>query len=137
MLADRRSFRSARELHGELAEKGCSVGLVTVYRLLEKLLQWGEVEAICGDHRVRRYRLSLSDSRHHHLLCRECDDVVELDGDQLRTWASRVAAQHGFTEVVVRAAVVGTCHSCHSSGTAVSGGGPGPADCVPITSDPD
>ena len=104
-------FRSAQELHTLLRAGGDRIGLTTVYRALQAMADAGEVDVLRTDDGEAVYR-RCSTGHHHHLVCRRCGRTVEVDGPAVERWASRVAAQHDFTDVSHTLEVFGTCPSC-------------------------
>ena len=105
-------FRSAQELHGLLRREGAQVGLTTVYRNLQALVDAGQVDALRADDGEVVYRACATPHHHHHLVCRACGRSVEIEGPEVEAWASRVSAAHGFTDVTHTVEVFGTCASC-------------------------
>ena len=111
LLAEVEGFHSAQDLHAMLRERGERVGLTTVYRTLQGLADAGEIDVMRppgGEHLYRR----CSEGHHHHLVCRACGRTVEVAGPAVETWADRVAAQHGFTDVSHTLEIFGTCPTC-------------------------
>jgi Fur family transcriptional regulator, ferric uptake regulator len=104
-------FRSAQDLHALLRRRGEGIGLTTVYRTLQTLVDAGEVDVLRTDDGEAVYR-RCSRGHHHHLVCRECGRTVEVDGPAVERWAGRVAAEHGFVDVSHTLEVFGTCASC-------------------------
>ena len=109
-------FRSAQELHELLRREGASVGLTTVYRNLQGLVDAGQVDALRSDDGEVVYRACPTEHHHHHLVCRSCGRSVEIEGPEVEAWATRVSAAHGFTDVSHTVEVFGTCASCAGSG---------------------
>ncbi|WBB79703.1 Fur family transcriptional regulator [Micromonospora sp. WMMD882] len=111
LLAEVEGFHSAQDLHAMLRDRGERVGLTTVYRTLQGLADAGEIDVMRppgGEHLYRR----CSEGHHHHLVCRSCGRTVEVAGPAVETWADRVAAQHGFSDVSHTLEIFGTCPSC-------------------------
>ncbi|XTZ18566.1 Fur family transcriptional regulator [Micromonospora echinospora] len=111
LLAEVEGFHSAQDLHAMLRERGERVGLTTVYRTLQGLADAGEIDVMRppgGEHLYRR----CSEGHHHHLVCRSCGRTVEVAGPAVETWADRVAAQHGYSDVSHTLEIFGTCPSC-------------------------
>jgi Fur family ferric uptake transcriptional regulator len=75
---------------------GRSVGLATVYRALQGLVDAGRVDVFRRESGEALFRLC-NPVHHHHLVCHRCDRVVEIDACGIELWASRVAHRHGFT----------------------------------------
>jgi len=105
-------FRSAQDLHELLRKDGASVGLTTVYRHLQALSDAGTIDVLRTDGGESVYRRCPTDTHHHHLVCRGCGRSVEVEGPEVESWASAVAAEHGFTDVSHTVEVFGTCTSC-------------------------
>ena len=79
---------------------------VTVYRTLESLEAHGlAVKMELGD-RVTR--------AHHHLICRRCKAIVELDHDPFERLANDLAASAGVHVDLQHLVVHGLCAACVS-----------------------
>lgn len=94
-----------------LRDRGERLGLTTVYRTLQGLADAGEVDVMrppSGEYLYRR----CGRGHHHHLVCRSCGTAVEVDGPAVESWADRVAAEHGFTDVSHTLEIFGTCRVC-------------------------
>jgi Fur family ferric uptake transcriptional regulator len=111
ILDDLDGFASAQEIHDILARRGDKVGLSTVYRNLQSLVEAAEVDSLRGDDGEVLYR-RCSSGHHHHLVCRDCGRTVEVEGPAVERWADRVAAEHGFSDVAHTLEVFGTCSEC-------------------------
>jgi Fur family ferric uptake transcriptional regulator len=101
---------SARDLHAGL---GRSVGLATVHRALQGLVDAGRVDVFRRESGAALFRLC-NPVHHHHLVCRRCGRVVEIDARGVELWASRVARRHGFTISDHQADVFGVCGGCQT-----------------------
>ena len=114
LLADTDEFRSAQDLHAALRSAGDTVGLATVYRNLQAMAAEGEVDMLRTDDGEAVYR-ACSTGHHHHLVCRACGRTVEVEGPTVETWANKVSAEHGFTDVHHTLEIFGTCAECASA----------------------
>jgi Fur family ferric uptake transcriptional regulator len=110
-LAD---FRSAREIHDVLRERGTTIGLATVYRTLQLLAEHDEVDVIRSAEGEAGYR-RCSGTHHHHLVCRSCGATVEVEGPTVERWTQAVAEQHAYAEVSHTLEIFGLCARCHPS----------------------
>ena len=111
LLREVEGFHSAQDLHAMLRSRGERVGLTTVYRTLQSLADAGDLDVMRppgGEHLYRR----CSDGHHHHLVCRSCGATVEVLGPTVETWADKVAAEHGYTDVAHTLEIFGTCPAC-------------------------
>jgi Fe2+ or Zn2+ uptake regulation protein len=71
------------------------LGLVTVYRTLEKLEQIGLVQRLHREEGCQAL-LPAGVGHQHFLFCEGCREVVLFDGDDLEGLFSRVSQQSGF-----------------------------------------
>ena len=110
-LADVEVFSSAQEIHALLRSRGDDVGLTTVYRTLQALADYGEIDVLRTPDGESVYR-QCSTGHHHHLVCRTCGRTVEIEGPAVESWADKTAAQHGFAEVEHTLEIFGTCTAC-------------------------
>jgi Fur family ferric uptake transcriptional regulator len=111
-------FRSAQQLHEYLRAHGDSIGLATVYRTLQSLAEAHQVDVIRTGDGESLYRRCERREHHHHLVCRSCGATVEIDGPSVESWASRVGAAHGFSDIEHTIELFGTCEACRSSALA-------------------
>ncbi len=111
VLASFTDFRSAQEIHDLLGRRGEQVGLATVYRTLQRLVESGEVDMLRAEDGEAIYR-RCSESHHHHLVCRTCGATVEVEGPTVERWTAAIAAEHGFADVSHALEIFGTCPAC-------------------------
>lgn len=104
-------FHSAQEVYARMRASGDRIGLSTVYRAVQALVDDGELDAIRTDNGEAIYR-RCSTRHHHHLVCRSCGRTVEVAGPTVERWAERVAAEHGFSDVSHTLEVFGVCPAC-------------------------
>lgn len=106
-----RCFQSAQGIHRAITERGFSVGLSTVYRCLRALSARGMVDTLSTTGGETLYRRCGS-NRHHHLVCRSCGRVVELEAAAVDEWTQQVRRVHGFVEVTRVLELSGVCPAC-------------------------
>ncbi|MCK9924989.1 transcriptional repressor [Frankia sp. AgPm24] len=111
-LAETDAFTSAQDLHARLRAQGTAVGLTTVYRHLQVLVDRGEVDMLRRDDGETVYRRCATEAHHHHLVCRSCGRTVEIAGPEIEQWTEAVAAAEGFVDVAHTVEIYGTCASC-------------------------
>jgi Fur family transcriptional regulator, ferric uptake regulator len=105
---------SAQDLHAEL---GRTVGLATVYRTLQGLVDSGQVDVFRRDSGEALFRLC-NPVHHHHLVCQRCGRVEEIDACEVEPWAARVGRRRGFSVTGHQADVFGVCANCQSTARA-------------------
>lgn len=120
-------FRSAQAIHAAIHESGNAVGLATVYRALQSLVDAGSADVLMTDSGAATYR-SCSRTHHHHLVCRWCGRTVEIQGPAVEQWADAIASEHGYIEVSHTLELFGTCADCLDSGRSVQLGNDGRAE---------
>lgn len=107
-LAPEQVHRRALAHHGRL-------GLVTVYRTLDLLAELGVVRRIHledGCHGYARSQLAHG----HHLICRDCQQVVEFPGDNdLDGMMARLARRTGFVIEDHLLELLGVCPTCQEA----------------------
>jgi Fur family ferric uptake transcriptional regulator len=106
------AFKSAQELHDLLRAEGAGVGLATVYRTLQSLVDSGEIDVLRNESGEVIYKKCASSDHHHHLVCTHCGLSVEVESDAIEQWAERIAKRHGFTAARHTAEVFGRCETC-------------------------
>ena len=114
LLEELDDFRSAQDLHAMLRARGDSVGLATVYRTLQALVDDGQVDLLRSGDGEAVYR-RCSPVHHHHLVCRSCGRTVEVADPPVERWAAKIAAEHGFADVQHQLEVFGTCGACSAA----------------------
>jgi len=104
-------FASAQELYQMLRRDGDGIGLTTVYRALQSLLDDKMIDLLRREDGEAIYRLC-GDNHHHHLVCRSCGSTVEIEGSSVEKWAEAISQEHGFREVGHAVELFGLCQSC-------------------------
>jgi Fur family transcriptional regulator, peroxide stress response regulator len=86
-----------------------SLSLATIYKSLDALESLGLVQAVEIDSDSRRYDANMS--RHHHLVCTKCRNVIDFYDNGL----DRVRPSHaprGFVSQSISVKVLGLCAAC-------------------------
>lgn len=109
-LRGRDELVTAQELHHALRRRAGGPGLATIYRTLAALAEAGEVDTFPRDGESA-FRLCGA-GHHHHLVCRSCGLVEEIESDEVEAWVGRVARRRGFEVTGHTADVFGRCASC-------------------------
>jgi Fur family ferric uptake transcriptional regulator len=111
LLARTSEFRTAAQIHDDLRHAGEDIGLTTVYRTLQLMVEAEQLDAIRTDDGETAYR-RCSTGHHHHLVCRSCGRTVEVEGPAIERWTDQVADEHGFTDVQHHLEIFGRCAGC-------------------------
>ena len=102
---------SADDIYVRVQAQSPCVDRSTVYRTLELLRDMGLVSQVqvVGD--PNRYELAAR-SPHHHLLCKGCKRVFDIDADEVEGFRRRLLDEHQFTADVDHLVLEGYCSEC-------------------------
>ncbi len=92
------------------------VSLGTIYRTLDILRSIGLVQVFSHAGGAAKYEATLE--KHHHLVCSECGEVVNVAVNEALPLAQAVAQDHGFDAIDCALVVTGRCPSCTRQATA-------------------
>ena len=114
--ARRKVLRAVAQQKGQFTAEGLcrqlpDVSRATVYRTLAELARAGYLcRVLLGDGTLH-YRVS-PEEHHHHLVCVECDRVVDVAACQVADFAREVALLQGFQPQGHRLEIYGRCPDC-------------------------
>ena len=107
---------SVQSLYEALAAEGAQTPKSSLYRLLEKLCETGEVRKFrdeATDLAVFQYVGNDAEcARHLHLKCKTCGRLVHLHCDLAGELVSHIAAEHGFRIDSKGSVLWGICRVC-------------------------
>ena len=102
---------SAEEMYSQVIARYPNVNISTVYRTLDLLKQLALVtETDLGGGRFRYH--PANKGRHHHLVCRQCGAVIDLDELLLAPLEQALLREHGFAADLRHLAISGLCSGC-------------------------
>ena len=102
---------SAEEIYEQIHVKYPQVNISTVYRTLELLKELGLVtETDLGGGKFCYH--SVEKGHHHHLICRKCGRIFELDEAVLKPVEGTILRKYGFRPDLSHLAVFGNCVEC-------------------------
>lgn len=110
-LAANDDFLTAQQVHAQLRQVGDKVGLATVYRALQSMVEAGELDMVRTPDGEAAYR-SCTPGHHHHLVCRSFSHTVEIETDAIEEWAHSIADKYGFTDAEHELEIFGLCAEC-------------------------
>lgn len=90
------------------------VDISTVYRTLTVLK---DMQLICETHMGGGDAAFewVGHERHHHLICRKCDQVAQLDHKYLEGLGTQLSRDIGFRADIDHFAIFGVCASCQAA----------------------
>ena len=99
------------EIGAQVQQTARGVNISTIYRTLELLEQEGLLTRTHFHDRVAKWHRA-EESKHHHLICERCGQVVEIPSCEVEEWASGVAKRRGFVATGHQADIFGLCATC-------------------------
>jgi Fur family ferric uptake transcriptional regulator len=99
------------EIFAEVRQTARGVNVSTVYRTLELLEQLALVTHTHLGHGAPRYHLA-AQAEHVHLVCRQCEQVTEVDQATVRPLVAALEQAEGFQTDVGHLTVFGLCAAC-------------------------
>ena len=113
-LAAQRCCLSAQEIHDGIRAHGGAVGVASVYRALDTLVELRLVQRVDVGDGVARFEPVGGAHHHHHLVCDDCGKVEPFTDEPLERALAGAANRLGYAldqhEVVLR----GACGACRS-----------------------
>lgn len=113
LLATQDCCLSAQQIFDRLRDSGRTVGIASIYRVLELLTSEGLVQKLDLGSGVARYEPVRSASHHHHhLVCKSCGKVEAFEDRELERAIHRLQEDSGYVvsghDVLLR----GSCSDC-------------------------
>jgi Fe2+ or Zn2+ uptake regulation protein len=101
---------TAETVFARVSEQMPGVSLPTVYATLDLLEEVGLVRRVPTEAGTAVYDPRTED--HHHLVCRSCGDIVDVDAPVDRAALLAAARTQGFTPDDAQVVVRGLCSNC-------------------------
>lgn len=118
VLAEHRDkHMTAEDIYELVKEDYPDIGLATIYRTVQLLLEMQLVDRINLDDGCARYEigeLSLGEAKHHHhhLICKTCGKVLPFKDDLLEELESHIEEATGFHVLDHELKFYGQCQEC-------------------------
>jgi Fur family ferric uptake transcriptional regulator len=103
---------SADDIARRLHEKGAHVGLATIYRALEVMVDAGFARAHDFGEGFKRYEKVRPGLQHGHLVCIRCAGVTTFSTERLDRVLPLIADEHEFMAQYHRVEIHGLCRAC-------------------------
>ena len=117
LLSANGKHMSSEEIY-DIVKKDCpEIGLATVYRTLQVLDKLGYTNKLNLDDGCVRYELSLDKNahNHHHLVCKKCSKIIEVEEDLLDQLEDAIKEKYGFDVENHDVKFNGYCSNCSKS----------------------
>jgi Fur family ferric uptake transcriptional regulator len=103
------SHTSAEDLHQAAKREGQNIGLATVYRTLNILVDAGLVEQKSFREGHYVYEVRTPGEHHDHLICLDCGKVLEFENNDIEALQENIAQKYGFRLTHHRLDLYGRC----------------------------
>lgn len=107
---------TVEEIYDLAKEESPEIGLATIYRIVQVLLELHVIEKVTFDDGFARYELNGEETgsghRHHHAICTQCGKVYSLETDLLDTLEKQVFESLGFEVTDHEVKLYGLCSAC-------------------------
>ncbi len=107
---------TAEEIYEIVKVDNPEIGLATVYRTVQLLLELELIERINLDDGYVRYEIGDMEEephhRHHHLICLKCGSVSAFQDDMLESLENSVMSSTGFQVTDHEVKLYGYCADC-------------------------
>ncbi len=114
VLQEAENHLTADEVFQRLGPMNSALNRSTVYRTLERFRDAGLVSETDLGGGVRVFEL-LAVHRHHHLICHQCNDMIEMDDATVESLRQDIRQRYGFEPQVDHLAIWGSCATCAES----------------------
>lgn len=107
---------TAEEIYDRVKVENPDIGLATVYRTVQLLLELELIDRINLDDGYVRYEIADMEKsehhRHHHLICLRCGGITAFQNDMLEALETGVKAALGFQVTDHEVKLYGFCKDC-------------------------
>ena len=107
---------TVEEIYDLAKEESPEIGLATIYRTVQVLLELHVIEKVTFDDGFAWYELNGEETgsghRHHHAICTQCGKVYSLETDLLDTLEKQVFESLGFEVTDHEVKLYGLCSAC-------------------------
>ena len=103
---------SPQELYQCLQKKRKRIGLTSVYRSLDLFESLGIVFKITNGSPNVKYKICELENHHHHIICKRCGHVAELNLCDISKWSREVLESTGYQVTDHQLNFYGFCQAC-------------------------
>ncbi len=100
---------SVDELMSMVKDEGMRISRATIYRTLDLLVQCGLIRRLALEGQEARYEAALTSGHHDHIVCLDCQKIIEFFNPQLEKIQDEILAQHQLKPVKHIHQLYGNC----------------------------
>ena len=104
-----------KDIYNKIKE---NVGLTTIYRLVDKLVQEGRLNKYITNTNITYYQYleQCSEENHFYLKCEMCGNLIHIDCDCIGDLFNHILDEHKFKPSKDHIIINGICNNCTSKG---------------------
>jgi Fur family transcriptional regulator, ferric uptake regulator len=106
------SHFDADDLFLNLHRKNRKVSKGSIYRTLRILEEAGVVRAVVFTERHTHYERVIGKTHHSHLICKNCESIIEFSSHKILAGLKEAYREHGFEEHNHKVESIGLCKKC-------------------------
>ncbi len=100
------------ELHQLIRKHDEGVGYATIYRTVKLLTECGLVNSAQFGDGATRFESTINRDHHDHLICTNCQKIIEFENEEIEELQHQVCEEHQFTMVHHKMEIYGLCSVC-------------------------
>jgi Fur family peroxide stress response transcriptional regulator len=112
-ISERRDHPTAEQIYESVLGRLPGLSKATVYRVLDTLVQAGAVSKVFHPGAVARF--DPTTARHHHLTCRQCGKLVDINASMINDISLSSVHVSGFKVTDYTINFTGICSRCQES----------------------
>lgn len=113
LIENQKQHFRADTLLKKVKEINPDVGLATIYRNLELFCKLDITSELDFDSSYKYYELNLDENHHHHLVCINCDKIIEFNDEVLERFEKKIEDKYNFEIVNHQIKFYGICKDCN------------------------
>lgn len=103
---------SVEELYLKIKSSNQGIGQATVYRTLKLFTEAGLAREIVLNDGQTRYEHIVAGEHHDHLVCTNCNAIIEFEDATIEKLQTEIAVRHGFQINSHKLEIYGLCVTC-------------------------
>ena len=120
LIKNKEKHTNVQEISAFLSAEGTPVGVATIYRQLDRLVEQGLVRKYAFDGKTSACYQYIEDEEkcrsHFHLKCLSCGKLIHLDCEHLAELTQHIENEHGFSIDYLQTVFYGRCSDCKDEG---------------------
>jgi Fur family ferric uptake transcriptional regulator len=116
LVKNKEKHTNVQEISAFLTAEGTPVGVATIYRQLDRLVEQGLVRKYAFDGKTCACYQYIEDDEqcrsHFHLKCLSCGKLIHLDCEHLAELTRHIEDEHGFEIDYSQTVFYGRCSDC-------------------------